>query len=128
MTSLVQTLHRAGEQAGELPEVAGLGLVTDALELLALSPRDRAVLGFVVALTLRPGSMTREHLGTVRDAGLSDRDAHDVVYVAACFAYMNRLADGLGVSVPQEREAWARQRYGDGGLEAHRRGADPAGG
>ncbi len=35
----------------------------------------------------------------LRTAGLSDRDVLDLVEVVAYFAYANRIADGLGITL-----------------------------
>ena len=42
----------------------------------------------------------------LRDAGLEDREILDVCQVASYYAYVNRLADGLGV----ELEAYWRAK------------------
>ena len=116
---MVQALHRAGRDYEGLPPSAGLARVDQALDAQELTERDRALLGFVARLTLRPRGMTREDLLLLGAVGLSERLAHDVVHVVACFAYMNRIADGLGVRVPADREDWACALYGDEGLSAH---------
>ena len=38
----------------------------------------------------------------LRDAGFSDRDILDICEVAGYYAYVNRIADGLGVGL----ETW----------------------
>ena len=35
----------------------------------------------------------------LREVGFSDRDILDIVEVTAYYAYVNRLADGLGVTI-----------------------------
>ncbi|MFT5681924.1 MAG: hypothetical protein ACI8RZ_002842 [Myxococcota bacterium] len=64
--------------------------------------------------------MTADHLDPLRGVGLSDDEIHDVVHVVACFSYMNRLADGLGVSLLPAREAQAIALFGEEALAAHR--------
>ena len=64
--------------------------------------------------------MTARHLDPLRSVGLSDDEIHDVVHVVCCFSYMNRLADGLGVSVLPDREALAVELLGAEALAAHR--------
>ena len=70
--------------------------------------------------------MTAAHLEPLRAVGLTDDQIHDVVHVVSCFSYMNRLADGLGVSLLAEREALAVTLFGQQALQAHRAwGASP---
>lgn len=62
-----------------------------------LSDKRRAMLVYAVKLTLTPGVMVREDVESLRAAGFSDRDILDIVEVTAYYAYVNRIADGLGV-------------------------------
>lgn len=64
-----------------------------------LSERRNAMLGFVEKLTETPGQMAEDDVERLRAAGLSDRDILDIVEVASYYAYVNRVADGLGVAV-----------------------------
>ena len=54
---------------------------------------------YAAKLTLTPWAMRRSDLDPMRAAGLSDRDILDVNLIASYFAYVNRIADGLGISV-----------------------------
>ena len=80
---------------------------------------DRAMLVYTARLTLAPRAMKAEDLGAMRAAGLSDAEILDVNQVICCFSYMNRLADGTGVTLSAERADWAVQLYGQDALEAH---------
>lgn len=51
--------------------------------------------------------MTEDSLAALRVNGLSDRDILDVNQVTAYFAYVNRVADGLGVVT----DAYAQDAY-----------------
>jgi uncharacterized peroxidase-related enzyme len=62
-----------------------------------VTPRQRAMLDYAVKLTVTPGRMVEGDLQPMRHNGLSDRDILDVNQVVAYFAYVNRVADGLGV-------------------------------
>jgi len=57
------------------------------------------MLGFVEKLTLTPGEMAKEDVAGLCDEGFTDRDILDIVEVAAYYAYVNRIADGLGVAI-----------------------------
>ncbi len=124
MVPLVRALWRAGSKAEALPLEEGLVLIDGVLDGLALRPRDRALLGFVARLTLRPRGMDRAGLQGLLAAGFTERQAHDAVHVVACFSYMNRLADGLGVAVTVTRETWARELFGEAAWQAHLRWAE----
>ncbi|MDX1661545.1 MAG: hypothetical protein R3326_07120 [Gemmatimonadota bacterium] len=50
-------------------------------------------------LTREPGSVGREDVEALRDAGFDDRMIHDAAAVTGYFAFVNRLADGLGVEL-----------------------------
>lgn len=67
-----------------------------------LDPRLRAMLGFAEKLTLAPREMRREDIDPLRKVGLDDRGILEIVEVAAYFNFVNRLADGLGVSLESE--------------------------
>lgn len=62
-----------------------------------ITPRQRAILDYAVKLTVTPGDMRETDLAEMRGHGLGDRDILDVNQVTAYFAYVNRVADGLGV-------------------------------
>jgi uncharacterized peroxidase-related enzyme len=65
----------------------------------ALSAADRAMLDYAVKLTMRPASITREDVDRIRSAGFDDRALHDICAVTAYYAFVNRIADGLGVEL-----------------------------
>jgi uncharacterized peroxidase-related enzyme len=62
-----------------------------------LSSARRAMLAYAVKLTRRPGEMVEGDVAALRAQGFSDRDVLDIVEVTAYYAYVNRIADGLGV-------------------------------
>ncbi len=66
-----------------------------------LDARLGAILDFAHKLTVEPRSMRQEDVGVLRDAGLDDRAVLETVEVTAYFNFVNRLADGLGVSLEQ---------------------------
>ena len=89
-----------------------------------LSEADRAVLRFVLRLTLAPGSMSATEVSHLREAGYDDRHVHDIVQVCACFSFMNRLADGTGVTLLDARRELAIELFGQAAFDAHRRWGD----
>lgn len=62
-----------------------------------MTARQRGLLDYAVKLTRTPGQMRETDVTALREHGLTDRDILDVNQVTAYFAYVNRVADGLGV-------------------------------
>jgi uncharacterized peroxidase-related enzyme len=62
------------------------------------------MLGYSEKLTLTPNEMVAHDVAALRSAGFSDRDILDIVEVVSYYAYVNRIADGLGVGV----EPWVQ--------------------
>jgi alkylhydroperoxidase family enzyme len=89
------------------------------LEELDLPTEDRAMLRYVVALTIDPGKMRAPEVKFLREAGFSERGIHDIVMVVSCFSFMNRLADGTGVTTQEGRYELARELLGDEALQEH---------
>jgi uncharacterized peroxidase-related enzyme len=67
----------------------------------SLLPADRAMLDYVAKLTLTPSEVTREDVQALRDAGFDDRAILDIAQITAYFAFVNRTADGLGVTMEE---------------------------
>lgn len=55
------------------------------------------MLAYAVKLTRSPEAMKAADVQALRSVGFSDRDILDIVEVTAYYAYVNRIADGLGV-------------------------------
>ncbi len=66
---------------------------------LELTPRERALLDYAAKLTRTPWDMAASDLDPLREAGLTDVDILDANLTVSYFAYVNRLAQGLGVEV-----------------------------
>jgi len=62
---------------------------------------DRAIIAYVLKLTRTSERMERADVDVLRRAGFDDRSVHDVCAVAAYFAFVNRIADGLGVEMEE---------------------------
>lgn len=60
---------------------------------------DRAMLDYAVKLTIEPWSMTKDDVAALRRAGFDDTAILDVNQVTGYYAFVNRLADGLGVEL-----------------------------
>ena len=59
--------------------------------------RQRAMLDYAYKLTRTPWDMTEADLLPLREAGWDDRAILDINQTVAYYAYVNRVADGLGV-------------------------------
>ncbi len=64
-----------------------------------LSVEDHVMLDYVVKLTKRPFAVAESDVEGLREVGFSDRTILDVVQITAYFAFVNRLAGGLGVTL-----------------------------
>jgi uncharacterized peroxidase-related enzyme len=73
--------------------------VAEDFRAASTSERERAICDYVHKLTETPWEMTETDLAPMRRAGLSDREILDVNLIASYFAYVNRIADGLGVGI-----------------------------
>jgi alkylhydroperoxidase family enzyme len=60
-----------------------------------IEPPLRAMLGYLEAVTLRPGELQPEDAAAVRAAGVSDQATVDALLVAAYFNLIDRLADSF---------------------------------
>lgn len=67
-----------------------------------LEPRRVAMLTYAEKLTKSPETMVSSDVTMLREVGFSDRDILDICEVTAYYAYVNRIADGLGVPL----ESW----------------------
>lgn len=67
--------------------------------MLDLEARERALLEYADKLTREPWEMTSDDVDALRDVGLEDGEILDVAQVTAYYAFVNRLADGLGVEL-----------------------------
>ena len=64
-----------------------------------INDADRAMLAYAEKLTLEPWAMVEGDVQALRAAGFSDTAILDINQVTGYYAYVNRLADGLGVEL-----------------------------
>ena len=65
----------------------------------AMAEADRAMLEYAVKLTISPREIASADIDGLRRAGFDDRAIHDLCATVAYFAFVNRIADGLGVEL-----------------------------
>jgi len=78
--------------------VAGL---SEDYQTAALEPADRAMLDYAAKLTREPWAMEKDDVAALRSAGFSDSAILDINQVTGYYAFVNRLADGLGVELEE---------------------------
>ena len=64
-----------------------------------LTSADRAMLDYTAKLTLTPWEMEESDIEALRKEGFNDTAILDINQVAGYYAFVNRLADGLGVEL-----------------------------
>lgn len=67
-----------------------------------LPPAERAMLDYVLKLTRTPRQVRADDVELLRRHGFDDRAIHDICTIAAYYAFVNRIADGLGVELENE--------------------------
>lgn len=60
------------------------------------------MLDYAVQLTRAPGDMDESAVYGLKAHGFDDRAIHDICAVTAYYAFVNRIADGLGVELEDE--------------------------
>ena len=71
-----------------------------------LDNKERRLLQFAETLTREPHKVNSALIETLREAGWSDQQIAESVYVIAMFAFFNRVANAFGLEDPS---------YGDDG-------------
>ena len=64
-----------------------------------LSEREKAIVEYSLKITKTPSKMTKDDVETLRKIGLTDEAILNVVMVNGYFAFVNRMADGLGIEL-----------------------------
>ena len=79
-----------------------------------LEPQDKAMIDFALKLTRSPATMKQEDLQFLQQSGFSEEQAVDVVLITCMFNFMDRLADGLGVTLDPFMQKLVEQNEGKG--------------
>jgi uncharacterized peroxidase-related enzyme len=91
----VKKVDRAGQDAL-------LGALSETPPGEGLSPEDRAMLDYCMKLTEHPATIVADDVTRLREVGFDDRAIHDICAITAYFAFVNRIADGLGVELEED--------------------------
>ncbi len=70
------------------------------LDHASITPGERVLLGLVKLLTQHAYRCQDEDVEKVRQAGWSDPQIAEAVYITAMFAFFNRVADAFGLEDP----------------------------
>lgn len=91
-------LSKAGVALADQDAIVA-GLQTSPLSAPGVSSGEAALLNYADTLTLSPAAIRATHIEVLRAEGYDDRAIHDACAIVAYFAFVNRIADGLGVEV-----------------------------
>jgi alkylhydroperoxidase family enzyme len=94
-------LRRAASTNGSAARVEQIieALRGDELDAVAFDPADAALLQYADRLTRDPSSVRGVHIAELRAAGFGDQAIHDACAIVSYFAFVNRIANGLGVEL-----------------------------
>jgi alkylhydroperoxidase family enzyme len=79
------------------------------LDAARVTGAERVLLELVRVLTLTPARTTDAEVQRCRDAGWTDPQVAEAVYVTAMFAFFNRVAEAFGLEDPGYREMGEEQ-------------------
>ena len=77
-----------------------------------LAEREKSIVRYALKLTRTPADMVKKDVETLRKNGLDDESILNLVLVTGYFAFVNRLADGLGIDI---EEYWRNESHGGNG-------------
>ena len=75
-----------------------MAIVEGNLDNAGLSAKERLLLDYVRKVTVAAPRTTTEDVQQLRNAGWTEPQIAEAVYVTAMFAFFNRVADAFGIS------------------------------
>ncbi len=75
-------------------------IIEGRLEEAGVTPAERALLDYVEIITRAAYKSTHQDVQKLRDAGWSEEQISEAVYITAMFAFFNRVADAFGIPAP----------------------------
>ena len=69
-------------------------------------PKTRAMLDYAFKLTKEPEDIHQEDFDHLKEVGLDEQELLATVLITCAFAFVTRLADGLGVGSSGGRQEW----------------------
>lgn len=91
-------IHTVTAEAFGVDEGVLRGLLDD-IDLAPVPAKLKPLLKFVQKLTRLPARIARTDVDSVYAAGWTDHALHDAISVCALFNFMNRLVEGIGLTV-----------------------------
>ena len=79
-----------------------LSQITEDFTDADVSAEDMAMLRYVSRLTETPSAVREEDVEALREVGFSDRAILDIAQITAYFAFVTRMAHGLGVTLEED--------------------------
>ena len=68
--------------------------------------KTRAILDYAFKLTTEPTNVKHKDFQHLEEVGLTHEEILSTVLITSMFAFMTRLADGLGVEPTEGRQEW----------------------
>lgn len=69
-----------------------------------LDRSNLAMLYYAVKLTRTPSQVTAHDISALHAEGFDERAIHDICAITAYYAFVNRIADGLGVELESSKQ------------------------
>ncbi len=95
------------------------------IESAPVEPRMKPILHYARKLTIAPARITPADADAIYDAGWGDDALYSTVLVTALFNFYNRLADGVGLEMPEDYGAEAGKRLSTLGYDVFAQIAKP---
>ncbi len=95
---LRRILTAAGAAEAEQNALVGALTMAD-FDFAGWPAADRELIAYADKLTRTPAAVTAGDADRLRAAGFDDRAIHDLCAIVGYFAFVNRIADGLGVEL-----------------------------
>jgi alkylhydroperoxidase family enzyme len=86
---------------GPISDAVVMALASGDLAAAPVSDAERALLGMVETVTRHAHRTTDAEVQAVRDAGWTEPQIAEAVYITALFAFFNRVADAFGLDDPR---------------------------
>ncbi len=83
------------------------------LESANISDAERRLLEYTRLITEQAYKATEDDVETLRQAGWSDDQIAEAVYIIAMFAFFNRVADAFGLEAPNFSDMQAKKSDND---------------
>lgn len=82
-----------------VPDAELIEQLKDDFSKAALPEQEAVMLAYVAKLTRAPSAVKQADVQALRGVGFEDRAVLDIAQITAYFAFVTRIADGLGVTL-----------------------------